>query len=479
MKLDRESSVPLFRQIASYFEKRIINGELSPGMPLPPERKLAEQVGVHRDTITAAYEELRAAGLIQSVRGSGTRVSEHLWGLSLKSFPNWHQYTNGGFFLPTRPLVKRMKEAGKEHNTINLAGGEPSPDLLPSKTIDSLLRQLSLPFPLGYPDPKGEKTLRRALSAHLMLNYGITADPDEILITSGAQQALLLIAQCLLRPGDAIAMEGPSYTYSLPLFASAGLRLFRLPLDEQGLLPDEVVNVYRKHRIRMVFTNPTYQNPTGTTLSLTRRKQLLTICEELRLPIVEDDAYGALTLGKSPAPPPPLHALNRQEGMVMYVGSLSKTVAPGIRIGWIIGSRAVIERLADAKQQMDFGTSAILQQLAQMYLSSTQWETHVKELRASLTFRRDAMLNALEAVVGDQVKWTVPSGSYHMWCRIPWEVDEEKLMECGIKNGVLFSPGGVYGAEKGFVRLTFAGADEATIEEGIRRFGRAIRSVSS
>ncbi|MFC4766034.1 PLP-dependent aminotransferase family protein [Effusibacillus consociatus] len=478
-KLDRTSKEPLFRQIARSFEKRIQSGELPPGAPLPPERKLAEELGVNRSTITAAYEELRASGLTQSVQGSGTCVSDHLWGVSPRRLPNWHQYTNGGSFLPTLPLSKRIREASADPRVINLARGQLSSDLFPEEALSDLLKSTPLTASLSYPDPKGDEIFRHTLSAHLQKHYGIEAAPEEILVVSGAQQALHLLTQCILSPGDAVAIEGPSYAYSLPLFISAGLRLFRIPLDEQGLLPDEVMSLYQKHKIRMVFANPTYQNPTGTTLSLARRKRLLQICEELRIPIVEDDAYGSLTLHGSQAPPPALMKLNQGGGSVIYLGSLSKTAAPGLRIGWVAGPRSVIERLADAKQQMDFGTSIVVQRLVESYLSSGQWERHLQRIRKELTIRRDVMLQALDQYVGDQVKWNMPEGSYHIWCRLRNAIPDREVLETGIQNRVLFLPGEIYGAERGYIRLTYAGVSESEIEEGITRFERTLQTVKN
>ncbi|WP_018131997.1 aminotransferase-like domain-containing protein [Effusibacillus pohliae] len=478
-RVDRSSREPIFRQIARYFENQIRTGKLPPGAPLPPERKLSEELGVNRSTVAAAYEELRASGLVQSVQGSGTRVSDDLWGVSPKRLPNWHEYTNGGSFLPTLPLVRRIREASADPRIISLARGQLSPDLLPAETLASLLADRSLTGSLSYPDPKGDESLRRTLSAHLKRHYGIEVDCEQILIVSGAQQALHLLTQCILRPGDAIAMEGPSYAYSLPLFISAGLRLFRIPLDEQGLKPDEVMNLYQKHKIRMVFTNPTYQNPTGTTLSLARRKRLLQICEELRLPIVEDDAYASLTLPGAPAPPPPLITLNQGGSSVIYIGSLSKTAAPGLRTGWIVGPRSVTDRLADAKQQMDFGTSVIVQKLVQLYLSSGEWEKHLRQIREQLSVRRDVMLAALQQYVREQANWTVPEGSYHVWCRLRRAIPDAELLEAGIENGVLFMPGSVFGAGPGFVRLTYAGQTGSAIIEGIKRFSETLQAIQT
>lgn len=444
---DENYMMPIWKPIVE-----TLNGELVPGEILPPERKLAQQLGVSRSTVTLAYEELRSTGLLQSHQGGYTKVSDHHWGITTKRIPNWYAYTNGGSFLPNLPILKRIRE--NYLDSINLSLGELADELLPNELMSEIIRNFSMDTFLSYPDPQGLKDLRETLSVHLNQHYRIAASPDEILITSGGHQALLLITQCLLTPGDAVAIEGPSYAYSLPLFNSAGLRLFKIPLDEQGLVPEELISIYRKHRVKMVFTNPTYQNPTGTILSISRRKKLLEICEELRIPIVKDDPYRSLTLEGSTAPPPPLRSLNQGKELVLYVGSMSKDAAPGFRIGWIVAPKNVIKRLADAKYQMDFGTSMILQEMANQYFLRGMWEQQLKRVISALTIRRDLLLSALSEHLDDYLKWNIPTGGYHVWCRIKHSVNIERLLDFAILKKTLFLPGIVMGAESGYLRLT-------------------------
>ncbi|BCJ86344.1 aminotransferase-like domain-containing protein [Effusibacillus dendaii] len=388
-KPDPNKAEPIFRQIVHYFEEEILKGELAPGSPLPAERQMAVNLGVHRSTVTLAYDELKATGLIQSRQGSGTRVSEHLWGIDPKRVPNWKSYTTNGAFQPSLPIIRKIRDASQIPGIINLARGELAPDLLPYQSLNRLLQQASLSIPLGYPDPKGDLTLRSTLADLLAVEHSSRVSPEQIIITAGAQQALHLIAICLLQPGDAVGLEEPSYLYSLPLCSSAGLRLFRIPMDEDGLLPEAVASLQRKHRIKMIFVNPTYQNSATTTLDLDRRQKLLDICTRLRIPIVEDAAYADLNLQGTALPPLPLFVMDNGNQTVMYVGSLSKSVAPGLRIGWIVGPEQVIGRLADAKQQIDLGTSAVNQHITHIYLTAGEWKENVEKLRRKLTIRRD------------------------------------------------------------------------------------------
>lgn len=476
---DTANDDPIFRQIIRYYEDLIIQGALLPGTSLPSERELALYYGVNRSTISAAYGELRASGFVNSVQGSSTRVSEDLWGVIPRRIPNWEQYTNGGSFLPSLPIIRRIREVSHDPQLINFAKGELAADLIPKVELNQLLTNCPLSgAAFQYEDPRGDLDLRTELAAHLWRTQAIHTTANELLITSGAQQAMLLITQCLLSPGDAVALEYPSYLYSRALFTSAGLRLYKLPMDEHGLLPDELINLYQKHKIRMVFTNPTYQNPTGATLSDERRKQLLQICSDLRIPIVEDDPYSSLTLGGAEKPPKSLISMQHGNDRVIYIGTLSKTAAPGFRLGWIVAPKTIIDRLADAKEQMDFGMGTISQQLAKLYLHFRHWENHLKKVNASLTLRRDQMLRSLEEHLRDLATWSNPQGGYYIWCKLNQPLHEKDLVEAGIENGLLFMPHSIYGADKGFIRLAFSREQEDRIDEGIQRLRKTIKSLN-
>ncbi len=471
-KPDSTSGIPIYKQIAHHYENLIIKGELLAGSSMPTERVLARELGVNRSTVATAYAELRASGLVISTQGSGTKVSEHLWDVYPKNMLNWNRYT-GISFLPTQSISKRIREVSRDPNVINLVNSGVSPDLYPIDTLQNMLQNIKLTVEFGYSKILGDRSFREVLSTHLKDQYEINAHPEEILITSGAQQAFLLLTHCLLNPGDAVAIEYPSYTYTLKFFASSGIRMVRLPLDHEGLLPEEIRSLYRNHRVRMVFTNPTYQNPTGTILGIERRRQLLQICEELQIPIVEIDFMNPLTHPGHVPPPPPLIAMN-DGGLVIHIGSLSDTVAPGMRIGWVVASKAVLERLADAKHQMDLGTSAISQQMALEFINRGHWKTNVMKLQENLKSRKMVMENALRQHVGDRIKWIEVHGGGTLWCELQNAPNDRDLLEACIQEGVLVVPGTVYGAEHGFVRLAFAHQKEDKIEEGIQRFARAI-----
>lgn len=474
-ELERKSKIPIYKQITDHLERRISYGEFPPGSLLPSERKLAEQLGVNRSTVILAFAELRSMGIIESQTGSGTRVSKTKWGATPKHTPNWSRYAEGGSFLPNLPFMRRIREALNQNpSLIDFASGELSADLAPNDEITTLMSENKYTSYLGYDNPQGYIPLRQALVSYLDQHRGIKTTESSILITSGSQQSLYLITQCLLSPGDAVAIEDPSYCYSLPMFQSAGLRLFRLPVDSQGVCPEDIRALYKKHRIKMVFMNPNYQNPTGTVFGVERRKQLLDVASELALPIVEDDPF-SLTDYEG-LPPSPLKSMD-SIGSVLYIGSFSKIAASGMRIGWMVAPNSIVERLADARQQMDFGLSVIPQQVAAQFLKSNYFEPHLDRLRMQLQYKRDLLIEALQKELPGLVTFTAPQGGLHLWCKLVPDVHDGKLLEESIKRGIVFVPGSVYGSDSGFVRFTFARAKEAEIGLGISKFADALREL--
>ncbi|MDR6884838.1 PLP-dependent aminotransferase family protein [Bacillus sp. 3255] len=473
-KPDRTVKKPIYQQIADYMERRIAFGEFPPGSLLPSERKLADALGVNRSTVILAYDELLASGLIERAKGSGTRVTRHKWGITPKQTPNWRTYVEGGTFLPNLPFIRRIREELRKApgDMIDFASGELAPDLFPNDIVRALMREQPFEEDLGYDDPQGYAPLREALVPYLEKQLDIRSMESSILITSGSQQSLYLITQCLLSPGDTVAIEDPSYCYSLPMFQSAGLRLVRLPVDEMGMNPDDIVALHRQHRIRMLFLNPNFQNPTGSVMPLERKIRLLQIAADLGIPIVEDDPF-TLT-GFHGDPPPTLKSLDTT-GNVLYIGSLSKIAASGLRIGWLIAPQAVVSRLTDARQQMDFGLSRIPQWVASHFIAGGHCERQIQLLRHSLLEKRDTLMKELRAAAGSSVTFSEPQGGLNLWCKINGQVDDFKLLDEAIKRGVLFVPGSVYGSDHGFMRISFARPPLADMRVGLTQLSEALQ----
>ncbi|MGG1678286.1 PLP-dependent aminotransferase family protein [Neobacillus sp. NRS-1170] len=475
-KPDRESKVPIYKQLAMYIENGIADGTFPHDKPLPSERGLAKELGVNRSTVVSAYDELESNGLIDRNRGSGTTVSKDIWGLAKKRIPSWNRYIEAGSFLPNVPVTQRIHKEMADHKLINLASGELSQDLFPLTSLREITANRSFIGTLGYDHPQGNAIFRQTLTNHVKQFRGIETNPSKILITSGAQQALHLVVQCLLKPGDAVAIENPSYHYNLPVFKSAGIKTYYLNGDKDGINPNDITTLYKKHRIRMIFLNPIFQNPTGTLMPVERRKKILELSSEYGIPVVEDDPYSLTSFTGEKIET--LKSLD-QHGNVLYISSLTKIVASGLRIGWIIGPKAVIERLADAKHQVDFGHASYSQWIANDFLESKEFESHIENLVKQLESRRDQMVASLDSFLKNQVDFHIPEGGIHLWCRIKKEFNETQLLEESIKRGVIYVPGSTMGTEKGFVRFTFAREKEELINEGIKRFADALTVVST
>jgi len=472
-KPDRTVKKAIYKQLAEYIEKGIADGTFPPDKPLPSERYLANALSVNRSTVVNAYDELEAMGLIERNRGSGTTISKDIWGITRKRIPSWNRYIEAGSFLPNLPVTQKIRKEAIEHKLINLATGELSEDLFPKSALREITATRSFIGSLGYDHPLGSDILRTTLTRHITNSRGIETKPSSILITSGAQQALHLIVQCLLKPGDAVAIEDPSYNFNLPIFKTAGLQIHYLPVNKDGINPDDLQVLYKKHRIKMIFLNPDFHNPTGSSLDLKKREAILDISSKLGIPVVEDDPYSLTAFSGDKMPT--LKSLDKN-GNVLYISSLSKIVASGLRIGWIVGPTSVIERLSDAKQQIDFGHSSFTQWIANDFLESPNFNLHIKHLVKELETRRDTIVQSLDMYLKDEVTFSIPQGGIHLWCHVLKEYNETQLLEESIKRGVIYVPGSTMGSKKGFVRFTYAREDVHSINEGIKRFAQALNS---
>lgn len=472
-----ESEEPIYRQIASYIENQIMQGELLPGSRLPTERELAMRYAIHRSTVTAAYAELRAWGYIYSVQGRGTCVSESLWGITPKRIPNWNEYNNTGWYHPSNILIDRIREGKRAADAIDLSFSKMPEDLLPREEIQNLLPHTSLKESLNYADARGSVHLREVISAHLEKQYNIKASKEQILITMGAEHALYLIAHRLLSPGDSIALEANSYIYTKSMFASAGLRLYPIVSDDEGLIPEELESLIHKKKIRLVFINPTYQNPTGTTLPLERRVKLLEICERHRIPIVEDDPYGALHHDDAPIAPMPLKAIHSESQSIIYVGTLTKSAAPAFRIGWIAAPKLIVKRLSEKKAETGYTAHTFSEMIAAHYLESGTWQQQVQRIRTALTSRKLQLIHQLKQQFGDRMIFRAPQGGYYLWARHYLPLSDLELIEAGIGQGILFVPGSVYGGGQGSVRFCFLNENEERIMQGMQRLKEVLHRL--
>lgn len=474
-KLSKSSHLPLYQQVVVYIKNKIISGEWPIGSKLPTQREFAKLFGVNRSTVVTALEELKAEGLIEGKMGASTKVVNNTWTLLANTAPpDWNKFVKTGFYKPNQSIVQEINKAESDLNIIQLGKGELSSELFSVENLHTVMhRCINRIDSLGYEVPKGLLPLRQELSKYLS-TIGITCSPDSILIVSGALQALQLISVGLLRQGSTILLEELSYLYSLHIFQSAGMKFSSLSVDNQGLIPSDIATKKQRNQ-SIIYTIPSFHNPTGIVMSEKRRKNLLQVCEKENLPIIEDDVYRELWIDT--APPLPLKAKDRH-GQVLYIGSFSKTLSPGLRVGWLVGPEPVINRLADIKMQIDYGSSSLSQWAAAEWLSSGLYAQHLRAVRGNLTIRLHTMLEALEKYLQGIATWNIPKGSFFIWVKILPAIPMQKLFETALDEGVLFYPGSIYSSAcTQYLRLSYSYASLSDIKQGIYRISQIVKKL--
>ncbi|PJI09343.1 MULTISPECIES: PLP-dependent aminotransferase family protein [Clostridium] len=472
---DKNCSTPLYRQIIDYIKMKIKKGEWIVGDKLPSQRKLSEIFKVNRSTVVEALDELKADGLINGKNKGGTSITNNTWSLMTEtSTPNWKNYIESGVYKPNFHTIQVINRLEWDDNIIRLSTGELSKELFPTEAMKKVFMSLARETKsLGYEMTKGSLELREEISKYVK-KFGIEASPESILIVSGSLQGLQLISMGLLDYGSTVIVEKPSYIKSLHVFEANGMNLKGIPIDRNGIMVNQIEKNIGKETA-ILYTIPTFHNPTGTVMSYDRRKELLRLCSNNRLPIIEDNAYGELWLEKSP--PKTLKSMDKN-GVVLYSGTASKSLAAGMRIGWLIGPEAVIDRLGDVKMQTDYGASSLSQKAFHIWLKSGLYEEYVKSLRRKLKIRCNITLEFMEKYFHGLGTFDVPKGGFYIWLTLFKKIDMKKLFYLSCKNGVLINPGYIYDFNKNYsIRISYAYASMEEIENGLKKLSEIIRTL--
>ncbi|WP_080847484.1 MocR-like pyridoxine biosynthesis transcription factor PdxR [Cytobacillus gottheilii] len=473
----RSAQYPLHQQIYEYLKQKILNGEWTVGVKIPPLRILAEQLNVNRSTVVAALEELAADGFIDSRVGYGTFVANNTWStISSGAAPDWKTYVDSGVHKSNQSIIQEINRSEFRADMIRLGTGELAPEFLPRKKMKGIFQQKTAQeLSLSYTEPKGSYSLRAAICDYLK-RKGIEASPSSVLIVSGGLQALQLISLGLLQKGSVVFHESPSYVTSVNVFQSAGMNLLGVPMGDKGMKTELLPKLRRQHHASLLYTIPTFHNPTGHTMPVLKREELLQTCSHERLPILEDDVYGDLWFEEPP--PQPLKANDRQ-GLVLYMGSISKTLGPGLRIGWLVGPEQVIDRLADIKMQTDYGSSTLSQYAVAQWLQSGLYDEHIFHLREKLKFRRDTAIRILEKYYSGIATWNNPAGGFYIWLKLYEAVSMDKLFKRALKAGILINPGNIYDyKDSSHIRISYSYAEPAQLEKGLKRLAEIIGEMS-
>ncbi|WP_432039127.1 PLP-dependent aminotransferase family protein [Streptomyces cucumeris] len=442
---------PLYTKLARALHRAVRAGDLGAGARLPSERGLAKALDVSRATVVAAYDELRALGAVESRRGSGTRVAPR----PVPRPAGTDGRVSGG---RATALIQRMVD--RREDTISLAmAAEPAVAEVREALQDVLRTDLAgLMADTGY-HPGGLPGLRHALADHFA-TAGLATAPEQVLVTTGATQALGLVAQLYLRRGSAVVVECPSWPGCLDVFRAAGAVPHGVPLDQDGIRVDGLAEALSRHRPELVYVTPTYHNPTGVLMSAGRRRRVAELCAHHGVPLVEDLAYdiGIDEGAREPAPIAAFAAAGpgrgvRQGAEVLTVGSLAKAVWGGLRIGWVRGPAEVIGRLARLKALADLGSPVLDQALAARLLP------RLDELKArrALTLRR--RLDHLEGLLTARLpawRWSRQPGGSALWARLPHDTDAQVYAQVALRHGVEVVPGAVTdpsGAHDSHIRI--------------------------
>jgi 2-aminoadipate transaminase len=366
---------------------------------------------------------------------------------------------------------------GKE--IISFAGGLPAEELFPLEAVHEAADRV---FAAGkgalqYGLTEGYLPLREQLCAR-MAQKGMTVEPDQMIMTTGSQQAIDLIVRVLLEPGDVVLVENPTYLASLQVFNLSGLRVIPVESDNDGMILPEAERLVREHKPRLVYVVPTFGNPTGRTWSLERRKGLLDICSRWGVPILEDDPYGDIKFDAAATYPTLFSLAGRADGGgVVYTSTFSKTVAPALRTGWAIGDRKVIRMMAKAKQAADLHSSTLDQQTLDQLLRHFSLDTHIRKIGDAYGERMRQMQALLRQQGWQDVKWVQPEGGMFLWLELPEALDAEALLRCAVTKGVAFVPGASFFAaqpQRNTARLNFTYTHGERMALGIKRFAEAI-----
>lgn len=434
---------PFYRRIVTLLEHGISRGAVVAGQQLPPERDLAIAMKISRATVVSAYRELEARGLVRGYVGRGTFVAARP---DTASAPfAWRgKIAASALQASESTTVRDLVRAASDPNLISVAAGVPALDCFPTEAFQRamnhvLTTQGNVAWQHG--PTEGLQPFRAAL-AH---RFG--GDPEHILVLAGAQQGLDLLARCLVDPGDAIVIDRPGYLGAIQTFRSAGARLVGWDITRADT--DELEELLLRYRPKLIYTNPTHQNPTGINLPIRTRRELLELAARYRVPIVEDDTYRDLALN-GPPPPPSLFTLDEAHTVVIRINSFSKMLAPGLRLGWISAVRPIVDQLALIKQQIDPHTQNLSQLVLCELVEQGVLNRHLSLLTAEHRRRRDAMVRALrEHVPAAHLRFTVPDGGMYLWCQLPPTIRARAVQEQALRESVMILTGDPFYVDQG------------------------------
>lgn len=468
LRLDAAADTPLYKQLAQEITERIGSGRIRAGERLPATRELAEQLGLNRTTVSAAYALLETSALIEGHVGRGSFVAQ-------RTAPTKHAGTNWDAILS--PLESPVYATTQDVD-ISFANSRPPEDAFPLAQFRKLAKQAidsaDAAEILQLGSPHGHAPLRRYLLEQAR-KRGSARPGDDLIVTSGCQQALDLLARLFGSDGQGVALEDPVYHGLVRVFSRAGANLLPVSVDHGGMDVDALSDVVERHRPRLLMVTPSFQNPTGATLSLERRERIVSLAQRFGLVLVENDIYTELRYHGKPLPA--LKTLD-ETGNTILLGSYSKISFPGLRVGWVIAPRAVVARLAESKQISDLHSDQLSQAVALRFAESGELERHLENTCVAGAQRLEAVLRACARSLPPDATYTRPEGGMNLWIELPAPLSAESLLRRTEERGVNFLPGRYFSAQNAHprgLRISFGGLSPEQITRGIEIIGDTAR----
>jgi DNA-binding transcriptional MocR family regulator len=485
IKIDTGSATPFFRQIIDQIIALVDSGALKVGTRLPSSRSLADKLGVNRSTVYHAYQELWSLGYLESRPGSYSTIRKRTKVAIMKNDPavgliDWSKQTTPASaqlysaFDKEAALLNETSDSG----VINFIPLSPDPHLLPVDPFRKCMSEVIVSEGaslLGYGDLLGYQPLREYIAGRLRL-HSVSVTADEIMITSGAQNALELLVKALVRPASSLAFERPSYARALDIFRLSGAKMFEIPMDEEGMDLETLERVLKQVPIALVYTIPNFHNPTGVAYSQRTRENLIKLCEQYKMPLVEDGFEEEMKyFGRAVLP---IKSMDSRK-VVIYLGTFSKVLFPGLRVGWIAADRALIRRLAPVQRAATVTGNLLVQAALNRFCHKGYYDLHLKRMHRIYRQRMQTALKAIKACMNPrQVLWVEPNGGYTIWFGLKHLViSEEEAMQYIFRKGVMVLPGSHHFYRPSpdvYFRLSIAHLEEQQIEKGLHRLAGII-----
>lgn len=477
LDINPRASKPIYRQIIDQLTALIDGDGLGPGDRLPPTRQLAQQLGVHRSTVVRAYDELWALGYLESRQGGYSTVRRRQ--KTVQSPKPRHNGFEWKTVIPPEihaalAAVRLKGEPSGKPGLIDLESFDLDPRLIPAETLRKSLNQALYrdgAALLHYGPSAGYRPLRELIARRLAV-HAIHVTPDEILITHGAQHGLDLILRLLTRPGDTVAVEDPTYSLLLPLITTHGLTPAAIPMRDNGMDLDHLEALLQTQPPKLIYTMPNFHNPTGITTDQPHRERLLTLCERHDVVLVEDAFDEEMKyFGRVPLP---IKSMDRR-GLVIYLGTFSKVLSPGLRLGWIAAPVPCVQALTGLRRALDLSSPLPLQAAITEMLRRNDFDRHIQRLHRAFRHRMQTAVKALGDNLPSQVRWQAPSGGYLLWLTLEGlHLPEPQIIARLLQGGVRVSPGSAFHVDPSpwpCLRLSISLCSEKEIGLGLERLG--------